>query len=315
MERRSAEQRLAGMDLNLLYALHVLLQEQSVSGAAKRLGLTQPAVSNALARLRKHFDDPLLIRRGRRMHLSRTGMDLKEPLLRMVEQMQRVMRTVEPFAPTELRGALRVMTSDYADLVLFRFLEARMRVEAPYTDLHVFPMQGDFGDFLNDERVDMVIAPNLPMASFWRIDRLFVDRLVCLVRRDHPILSEDWGIESYVGWPHLLVTPRGVSAVGLIDEALEKRGYRRRIARTVPQFSTAIFVLLRSDFLLSCPWRLAREVMDWVDVVMLEVPVEVGSIEMCGIWHQRYEYDERHRWFRALLRSAAEEMEKEGDGL
>ncbi|MCK6512685.1 LysR family transcriptional regulator [Myxococcota bacterium] len=312
MDAQQGKSRLAAVDLNLLHALYVLLQEQSVSKAAKRLGLTQPALSNALTRLRGHFGDPLLIRSGREMSLSRMGSELREPLQRMVEQMQQILRVSERFEPSRMQGAMRVMTSDHVDLVLFGFLEAVMRAEAPDLNLHVFPMQGDFGDFLNEDRVEMVIAPNLPMSVHWKSEPLFADRLVCLVRRGHPVLSEVWGVESYVCWPHLLVAPRGVSALGSIDEALEKKGRRRRVARTVPQFSTALFVLLRSDYVLSCPWRLAHEVMRWVEVVMLEVPVEVGQIEMFGIWHQRYERDERHGWFRECVRRAVGQMGAEG---
>jgi DNA-binding transcriptional LysR family regulator len=292
------------LDLNLLGVLHALLEERSVSRAARRMGITQPAASNALARLRAQLDDPVLVRVGREMALSPRAEPLVEPVRALVEGIERVMSPPARVEPASLRRTFRVATSDHVDLVLLPELEAILSTEAPGVDLHAQPVPRDVTAALREGRADLAIGGFDDVPSDLCAARLFEDRFVCLLRRGHPLGAAELTLERYVALTHILVAPRGEPR-GLVDRALRARGLSRRVARTVAHFLAAPFIAARSDHVLTLPERLALPMARLLDLDVRPPPLPLAAISIVALWHLRFDADLEHGFLRGAVARAA----------
>lgn len=290
---------IAGVDLNVLVALDALLAEESVTRAAARVGITQPAMSRALARARAVFGDPLLVRASRGMVPTARAQALKAPLRRWLEGAETLVRGPERFDPRSARRRFVLATSDYAQAVLLPGLMRGLEREAPGIDLEVVQVPRDVGPALEDE-VDFVLAPARAAAAavVWR--PVLEETFVCLLRRGHPAARRRLDLATWVNLPQISIVPEGRPGNPL-DELLKARGLKRRVALKLPSFLVAPLVVARTDLVLTTARRIAEEVARGLPVRAMAPPVELGSFTLSLGWHERRAHDDAHRFLRELI--------------
>jgi DNA-binding transcriptional LysR family regulator len=310
---RMREADLARIDLNLLVALRALLAERSVTRAAARLGLSQPAASRALSRLRETFGDPLLVRTRDGLVPTPRAAALEAPLARLLDDVRDLVRRPE-FDPATARGRFALAAVDYVDAVLLPALAEALRARAPGIDLVSLPSPRDPATALAalaEGRWDLQVMRfdgDAPAGIYRR--RLFGDDLVCMLRRDHPALRDGLTAETFAALDHVLITVTD-DRPGPVDEALAARGLARRIAVRVPHFLAAPLVAARTDAVLTMPRLLAGMFADWLPVALAEPPLPLAGFEIVQLWHERRHGDPAHAWLRALVREVAAAIDRE----
>lgn len=300
---------LAGIDLNLVLALDALLAERHVTRAAKRLGITQPAASHALGRLRELFDDPLLVRAaGGRMAPTPRADQLAPQVHKLLVELAGVLR-VASFDPATARRTFRICANDYTALVLLPRLAARIARVAPGIDLWVHAFAGWPDAELAAGGIDAVIGPPRgaggPAGRYEHV--LFDDTFTCLVRAAHPLAGARLTLARYCAAQHLLISPRGTPG-SLVDDALAKLGKSRRVAMAVPHFLVVPYIIVASDLVATLPSRIASRFTETLDVVARPPPVDIPRFTLALAWHERNHHDAPHRWFREQLLAVAAEL-------
>lgn len=297
-------------DLNLLIALDALLQEQNVSRAARRIGLSTPAASHALARLRAQLGDPLLVRAGQRMVPTPRALDLRDRVHAAVAETLALLAPPPAGDPRALSRTFRVTASDHLLTVMGPALDRRVAA-APGVALHVIPGDRDEPARLRDGTVDLAIgvydyAPYSELPTDLRIQQLFEDRFVCVARAGHPGIGRTLSLAQYAGLGHVQVAPRGAPG-GYVDELLARHGLRRRIARAVPYFLAALALVAETDYLLTTSLRLARRLAPRFGLRMVAPPRALGlePYAIAQLWHPRNDRDAAHRWLREAVADAA----------
>ena len=296
---KAGEIELAGQDLNLLVVLRTLLDTRSVSAAGHRLGLSPSATSHALARIREAFGDPMLVRQGNAMVATPHAESLRPSLERLLDETRRLYQEAPAFEPgTATRG----FTLAAADLLapLAPGLVAGLAREAPGIDLSLVGdvWLSDPGAFTSggiDLALQAVPAPSLGLAS----RRLGEVDFVVVARDDHPFLSAP-DLEAWCAFPHVAIgTPRPGS--GYVAEAAARAGVERRVALRVPTFLLALHVLTDTSLLCTAPGPLARPIAARLGLAVRPVPLPVPGVSVAAVWHDRFESDPAHRWFRDFV--------------
>ncbi|MEQ9500633.1 MAG: LysR family transcriptional regulator [Deltaproteobacteria bacterium] len=297
-------------DLAALTTLDALLQEGSVTKAALRLGLSAPAVSHALSRLRERFEDPLLVRAGRSMVLTPRAEQLR-PLVRdAILVADRVFEAPAEFEPSRLERRFVMSATDYVLTVLGTDFDERLTEAAPQLDLVVIPNAVDDADRLRDGDTDLAVGIYGELPPELRTRPLITDRLVCVVREGHPAVRRKLTLKRFVALEHIQIAPRGRPG-GYVDELLVERGMSRRVARAVPYFSAALQMVAGSDRILTVSERIARLAAPTLGLTVVEPPLALEPFALSMVWHPRFDADPAHRWIREQLL----EVSRERDGL
>ncbi|MCB9525244.1 MAG: LysR family transcriptional regulator [Myxococcales bacterium] len=296
---------LDGSDLAALAALHALLETGSVTGAARRIGLSTPAMSHALARLRARLGDPLLVRSGRGMARTPRAEALRPAVRAALDAAQAVFRAPEDFDPAQIDRALTLSATDYVWHVLGAALDTALAAEAPGLRLQVVPNAVDDGARLRAGQTDLAIGiyGTLPPELLTR--PLLSDRLVCVVRQDHPTVGDTITAAEFAALPHIQVAPRGRPG-GYVDEQLALRGLSRRVVRAVPFFRAGLELCAASDRILSVSERIARRLGPELGLRILEPPLPWAPFVLSLVWHPRDDADPAHRWVRDRLQQVAD---------
>ena len=302
-----SEVDLTGIDLNLLVALDVLLDEQHVSKSAVRLGLSQPAMSRTLSRLRTVFDDPLIVRAQNGYAPTSRAEDLMVPLKAALSEIQGVFAASE-FNPATAADIFRLSTLDYSELVLFPDLISRISTAAPGVQVEVLQRSIFSIDEILDGIADISIGlmpGNLPKHCM--TEKLLEDDYVCVMHKDHPIAAQALTIESYLSYPHSIIHT-GKSPGSFVDDALAQLGHTRRIAKRSPHFVASLFSIGKSDLLQTVPRRLVIPLLGSANLVMHDLPFELKPMVLSQIWHARNTNNPTHRWLREQVRLAAKSV-------
>ena len=295
---------LAAVDLNLLPVLDVLLETHSVTESGRRLGLSQPAVSRALARLRAALDDELLVRTGRVMVPTPRALALQQPLRDTLHQVHSLVRPVAPFDPAQHERRWRVVVPDYGDIVVLPELLAALSDLAPRASVEV---RNDYSQE-GLEWADIVLAPQTPLITegpasifkrSFRSQRLFVDRFVMVAHASHPVLSAPLTLDAWLSVPHIRVDP-SLSGEGAVDKALRSLGRERHVALEIPNFSGVAATAARTRLVGVMPERQARRIAA-ADVAICDPPIAIPSLILMQYWQSRVDGDPAHRWLRELL--------------
>jgi DNA-binding transcriptional LysR family regulator len=287
------------LDLNLLRVFDAVLRERTVTAAAARLRLTQPAVSNALGRLRRLFGDPLFVRTPLGMEATPFARGVAEPVRQALALLDSALAHGPTFDPASATRAFRFYMSDLGQVEFLPPLVERVQRVAPGVRLEAVAFDPeDIGDALATGALDLAVGflPGLgpPLAR----RALFRDPYLCLMRADHPI--ERLTRKRFLEASHALVTYRG-GGHRVIEEALERAGVARRIALRVPHFTVVPMVLERTDLILVLPERVARLYERRGRFKALPPPVAIPAAEVAVHWHQRFESDPGNRWLREQL--------------
>jgi DNA-binding transcriptional LysR family regulator len=302
--------RLPAINANLLVALDALLEHDGVGAAARAIGLSQPAMSNALAQLRVLLGDPLLVRAGNRMRRTPRAEALRAPLRAALETLEAVVAPPDPFDPARCDESFRVAMADLAELSLVPPLLARLHAQAPRATLQVLPgplldVAGGVGEGSVDASIGIVQGDVLPPGLHRR--RLFPSRLVGIVRRGHPALRADrMPLRTYVGLDHVIVTERP-DATTPIDDALARRGLARRIAARVPRATLVPPLLAASNLVAAVSDTIATPFARWLPLVIFPLPVALPAADVSLVWHERTAHDPARDFLRRLIAEAAAE--------
>jgi len=289
---------LQDIDLNLLRVFEAVLREGGVTPAAGRLGLTQPAVSNALSRLRRAFGDPLFVRTPAGMDATPFARELAEPVRQALALLESALAHGPGFDPAISTRAFRFYMSDLGQVEFLPPLVERVQHAAPGVRLEAVAIDLEhIADALGAGALDLAVGflPALgpPVAR----RTLFRDPYLCLMRADHPAIGAKLTRKQFVEASHVLVTYRS-GGHRVIEEALERAGVARRIALRVPHFTVVPMVLERTDLILTLPARVARVFERRGKFKALPPPVPMPAAEVAVHWHERFEADPGNRWLR-----------------
>jgi len=286
------------IDLNLLRVFDAVLHEKGVTPAAARLGLTQPAVSNALARLRKTFGDALFVRTPRGVDATPFARELAEPVRQALALLESALAHGPGFDPATSTRAFRFYMSDLGQIEFLPPLVERVQREAPGVRLEAIALEvDDIAAALAAGALDVAMGFLPALAAPVRRRAVFRDPYLCLMRADHPIKALTK--KRFLDASHALVTYRGGHRV--VEEALERAGLARRIALRVPHFTVVPMVLERTDLILTLPARVARVFERRGKLKALPPPVPISPAEVAVHWHERFEADPGNRWLRDVV--------------
>ena len=300
-------------DFGLLVHLDALLQKSSVTGAARRVGLSTPAMSHALARIRARLGDPLLVRAGRGMVLTPRAEVLKPQVRAVVAAAQQTLAPERPFVARELTRGFSVLATDYVLTVLGLAVDGLLRAEAPAAVLRYVPNGPDDPAVLRDGGADLAIGIYGELPPELRSRPLLTDRLVAVLRRGHPAVGKRLSLERYVQLQHVQVAPRGKPG-GYLDDVLRERGLGRAVVRAVPFFVTALQLTARTDYVLTISERIARRLAPGLGLEVFEVPLTLRPYALSLVWHPRFDGDAGHGFLRdVFVRAAAAEAGDQHD--
>jgi DNA-binding transcriptional LysR family regulator len=293
-------------DLGLLVSLDALLQEGSVTGAARRVGLSTPAMSHALARIRERLGDPILVRSGRGMLLTPRALALRPRVHDVVNEARRTLEPERPFVAAELSRTFVVHATDYVLTIIGAAVDRILRSEAPRACVRFVPNTPDDPASLRDQGSDLAVGIYGELPQEMRHRQLLTDRFVAVVRQGHPALGKRFTLEQFVALAHLQVAPRGKPG-GYIDDVLGERGLTRTVARAVPYFLTALQLVAETDYVLTISERIAKRYQASLGLRLLEVPVKLRPYALSLVWHPRVDGDAAHRFLREVFLRASRE--------
>lgn len=294
---------LENIDLNLLPALHALLEERNISRAADRIGLSQSAMSRALQRLRRVLDDDLLVRAKRDYRLTPRAALVRTQLATLVPQLDELF-TGAAFDPASLRRTIRLIGSDYATAVIGPALVRRLADEAPHATVRFTAWHPRIFDDLALGDIDLAFYGAQPPPPL-RTEELFTDRFVCVVARDHPLAGRAaLSLDDYLGCRHVAVDVTAGTQPA-IDRVLAARGTPRDVASILPFHAVAPLILPGTDLMVTLPARLVPSLAGGEGLAVVPAPPEIETLSYRMAWHPRVDSDPGHRWLRAVVRSAA----------
>ncbi len=309
---------LKNIDLNLLVYLDVLLRMRNVTRAAESLGISQPALSNGLRRLRKLFGDPLLVRTSSGMNPTERALSL-QPLVR--EIVASVERAVEPdkgFDAFRADRVFRISVSDYSESTLLPHLLRRMRSEAPNITLDILTPSDVSLQDLEGGNVDMVINRFDALPQSFHQRTIWRDSFSCLISHHNPI-RHDFTLQSYLEASHVWVSKTGMGVgvgvepaddkhLGWVDDALAKIGEHRSIRVFTRHYQAAMQLAELRDLIITLPSKAAQLLKDNPGVIILPPPFEIPEIELKMAWSPLLHHNPAHRWLRELIAEVSGEL-------
>ena len=296
---------LGTLDFNLLKVLDALVTERNVTRAGKRLGRSQPAVSNALHRLRQILGDDVLVRGPSGYVLTPRAEAMRAPLREALALMESCLAEAPQFDPAKATGVFRLSTPDRLSIALLPPLAARLRRFAPNMALQVLTADRKQAlDLIDADRTDLALGWFDEKPAHLHAEVMLEDQLYCVFRRDHPILRRGvrFDIAAVLSFPHLVVSATG-QRTAIFDDLLLRRGLRRHPLVTVTNF-TAVPQLLSGSDMIGVFANLAADVFQKsFKLAKRALPIDVGGIATDMVWHSRYDRDRKHAWLRDQIRA------------
>ncbi|OEY67199.1 LysR family transcriptional regulator [Marinobacter sp. X15-166B] len=313
---------LSRVDLNLLVYLDVLLRERNVTKAANHLGITQPAMSNSLRRLRDLFGDPLLVRTSEGMTATERASELQPLVRNILAKIEQAVQEKTPFSARDSQRVFRIMASDYAESCLMPRVLRRIRQEAPQVTLDVLtPSDVSFLD-VEQGRVDMAINRFDTIPQSFHQKTLWAEYFACQMSSDNPILAAPFTLEAYLAANHIWVSktgfgvgvgvnPNDVQRLGWVDEALAALGHKRRISVFTRHYQVAMLLAGQHDLIATLPCRAAWLQKDNPRLVVKVPPFDIPTFELKMAWSPLLQNNADHQWLRQLIVDVAQEVDEE----
>lgn len=294
--------RLNRLDLNLLIALDALLDEASVSRAAERVFLSQPAMSNALARLRAHFGDQLIVPIGRRMMLTELGISMKGEVRDVMLRIQRLTDTAQGFdAKTEAR-TFSLAASDYFVLVALPRVLAYCAVHAPAIRFDIHPLSGRLSDELDRGDIDLLIVPDVFASPAHPKEELFADHWVCMIDRSSALAGIELDRKAYLDAEHVVKRENNAHFPPMEEWVFNQQGIVRRVAVRVPQYGLLPPCLVGTERIATVQSRLADLYAAWLPLAIRPVPITIDPLLEMMQWHSYRQADFGNQWLREMVK-------------
>ena len=292
---------LRSLDLNLLLIFDAIYGERSISKAALKLHLSQPTVSNALARLRERLDDPLFERRAQGMLPTARARQLAEPIRQALNTLERGLRDDDSFDFARSDREFVIAVEDYGECVILPGFIRWLAEVAPTLRIRIRAETGaQLKAELREGTVDLALDYFALPDSAYRSTCVLTETLMSLSRRDHPLLGERLTLDQYLAAPHVVLAAPA-NARPMIDLALAQRGLQRRIAVAVPHFISMPLMVQATDMIGTLPRRMAMLYADNFRLRAHAVPLRTPQFPVYLIWHEALEPDPGHQWFRTHL--------------
>jgi len=290
------------VDLNLLVVFDLLLRLRSVSRAAEALGMSQPAMSLALRKLRTAFGDPLFVRGSRGVSPTPRAEQLAVPVQHVLDQIKNDVLRQPSFDPATTDRTFTFNMADVGELVFLPRLYAHLKAVAPGANIRtVSTPPGELVEAMQSGEVDLAVGyfPGLQGAAIYQ-QRLFSHSFVCILRKDHPLSGGQITKKQFLEAQHAVVHQEGKSHE-LFEEALAAQGLRRRIVLSIPHFLAIPLVIAESDLIVTVPYAIGVSFAKMANLKLLRPPIEVGPAEVKQHWHARFHHDQVSRWIRGVV--------------
>ena len=294
------------VDTTILLVFLGTMRHRKATAVAHEMGLTQPAVSHALKRLRNLYNDPLLLRRAHGLEPTALAHELEPKVRRIVQLISETLDGAEAFDPGTATTDLRIGAFDYELTGILPNLIAELRTVSPNICVHAYPLQNrEALDEMVSGQIDLSIgyfdSPSIHETPFVA-EPLYSEHYVLAGRRDHPLIADAMTLEQIAQADHLLVSPYGPSR-GLVDHALHLRGYRRNIQTVVPSLFAALSIVESSDLVVTLPARVAQNNARRFDIAYKPLPIDGGTFQLHAVRHVRDADNPLHIWLLDKLRS------------
>ena len=290
-----------------------MLTERSVSRAAIRLGMHQPAVSSALKRLRDFAGDPLLVRSGSGMVPTVAGLRMLEPSASILRAAQMLFADARGFEPAKARDVFRVAAADYLDPIFLPQLVSEIKAQAPLCEIEIHPLSPatDYRTQLAQGEVDVVIGNWLSPPQDLHLGALFGDEVVSLVSIKHPAVRRGWDQASWLEVEHIAPGATHPGAKGFIDAHLATLGLQRRIAARCPYFGLIPDMVASTLLVLTTSRQYCERFVSTLPVTILPSPIAFPKMIYYQLWHERSHTSESVRWLRERVKSSAASLKKQ----
>ncbi|MFT5034647.1 MAG: DNA-binding transcriptional LysR family regulator [Litorivivens sp.] len=301
------------IDLHLIRVLNTVLTERSVSRAAIRLGMYQPAVSAALRRLRDLAGDPLLVRSGPGMVPTDAGLRMIEPSASILRAAEVMFSDARGFDPSSAKTVFSLAASDYLDPLFLPQLVAQIKSQAPNCriEMRALSPESNYRNHLAQGEIDIVIGNWASPPDDLHMGRLFGDEVVCLVSREHPAVRRGWDAQSWLEAEHIAPTPTHLGAKGVIDDHLESLGLQRNIMARCPHFGLIPAMVASSLLVLTTGRQYCERYSEVLPLKIVPCPIEFPRMMYYQLWHERSHASSSAKWLRERVKAVAMALRKE----
>ncbi|WP_427024559.1 LysR substrate-binding domain-containing protein [Aureimonas ureilytica] len=295
-------------DLNLLPIFIALMEERSVTRAAARLGMTQPALSNALSRLRLMLQDQLFVRERYGVQPTPVALELAPRITEALAQLDDVVLGQQAFDPKQAERLFTIAPNGYAEFVLVPAVVARLQKVAPGIRLHLTPYGNDLAETgVVSGTTALVLGRIVDPPDNLVVQHLMDEGFACAVRADHPNVGDAVTREQFETMKHVNIVPPGRMRAGLF-QALAQQQLKRDVAISVTNFFAVAEMVAVTDYCATLPSLICKRLMQEPRLKILPAPVDLGSFPVEMAWHVRYRHDPAHRWLRALIGEVINEL-------
>ena len=300
------------IDLQLLACLDVLVAERSVTRAAQRLDMSQPAMSTALAKLRELLQDALLVRTSKGMVPTPRALDVVESVRIHLRGLESALAAAEPFNPTTAIEQIRIATTDFTGTLLLPMVANHLSKNAPGISLVVrLPDPSRIGEWLQEGECDLAVGFFPELAGDLRVSPLFSDTLSCIARRGSRGDAATLSLADYLAARHVIFgspfTP--ISTIeNLVNTTLDRLGIVRDTCIEVPSILLPAYIVAQSDLFATLPTRLAQRFTSILPVDMFELPFTAPALEYSMVWHERTHRVAAHQWVRGVVRQSVQDL-------
>lgn len=296
---------ISNFDLNLLRIFDALMREQNVSRAAQRLALSQPAVSNALGRLRELLDDPLLVRAGRRMQPTPRALALEAPIRSALRQIEQSLAAGEAFDPSDSRQRFSIAVTDYVELVCMPRLLERLSRRAPGIGLDIRHLGPSLpAEALDKGELDLVLGRFEEIPARFARRHWMSETLQLALRRGHPLVHDGLDLATFLGLRHLWV--HGGQTRGMVDQWLGEQGLSRQILYTTPNYLQAAHIVAGSELAAVLPTALARHFAALLPLQLFDLPFHLGPFHLEIVSPAQRQRDAALQWLIAEIVAIAQ---------
>lgn len=291
-----------GFDLNLLSVALAIYEESSVSGAARKLGMSQPAVSVALNKLRKALADPLFVRTVHGMSPTPRALTLIEPTRDILRRLRNDVLANEQFDPATTDRRFTLALSDIGEMTFLPRLLDTLRREAPGASITSVTLPpSELAVALEQGTVDLAVGyfPDLKHRNFFQ-QRLFSHSFICLLSASHPYRQKKFSMQQFLSMGHAVVKAEGRSQE-VFEQLLARKRIERRVVLSTPHFMSIPFVIASSDLVATVPRAVGESFAQLAAIKLVEPPMDIPGFDLKQHWHRKYAKDGANAWLRAML--------------